>query len=140
MGKPLVMMSASRDVENTELAQSDALTNEVDVELDVFRPAVVHWVDGEVDGGDVVAIDNGGLVHRCEELAEELMEPDAFGGRVSHAMVLSLCTRARDRGLALQRPGDEGVAEVDAEARGRSSRVGAARPIRISVCTEIQCG
>jgi hypothetical protein len=49
--------------------------NKVNVELDVFRPAVMNRVGGEIDGGDVVAVDNGSLVDRTRELLKELSKP-----------------------------------------------------------------
>jgi hypothetical protein len=47
----------------------------VNVELDVFRPAVMNGVGGEIDGGDVVAVDNGSLVDRTRELLKKLSKP-----------------------------------------------------------------
>jgi hypothetical protein len=47
----------------------------VNVELDVFCPAVMNGVGGEIDGGDVVAVDNGSLVDRTRELLKELSKP-----------------------------------------------------------------
>jgi hypothetical protein len=47
----------------------------VNVKLDVFRPAVMNGVGREIDGGDVVAVDNGSLVDRTRELLKKLSKP-----------------------------------------------------------------
>jgi hypothetical protein len=47
-----------RNMENSELSQSDLLANEVDVDLDVLRAAVVDRVGSHVDGAHVVTVDN----------------------------------------------------------------------------------
>lgn len=130
----------SGDVKDAELAQRHALANEVDVELHVLRPAVVHWVGGEVDGGHVVAEHQRGLVHWSQELAEELTEPDALGDGVGDAAVFGLRTGAGHRRLALGGPGDERVAEVDDEAGRGTACVGAARLVSIGEGTYIECG
>jgi hypothetical protein len=55
--------------------KSHLFANKVNVELDVFRPAVMNGVGGEIDSGDVVAVDNGSLVDRTRELLKELSKP-----------------------------------------------------------------
>jgi hypothetical protein len=47
----------------------------VNVKLDVFRPTVMNGVGGEIDGGDIVAVDNGSLVDRTRELLKKLSKP-----------------------------------------------------------------
>jgi hypothetical protein len=49
-------------VNDTEMTERDLLLDEVDVELDMFRPPMIYRVGGEVDGEDVVAEDDSGLV------------------------------------------------------------------------------
>ena len=77
-----------------ELAKRHTLMHKVDVELDVLRPVVMNWVDGQVDNGHIVAVHQRRLVHQREELAEELPEPDALGDRVGNTAVVGLCTGA----------------------------------------------
>ena len=45
-------------MKNSELAQSYLLADEVDVDLDVLRAAMVDGVGSHVDGAHVVAVDN----------------------------------------------------------------------------------
>jgi hypothetical protein len=43
-------------VDDSEITQSDAVSNEVNVQLDVFGAAVMNRILAHVDGGDVVAV------------------------------------------------------------------------------------
>jgi hypothetical protein len=40
----------------------------MNVELDMLRPAMMNWIGGEVDGRNVVAVHNSGLVDGTGEL------------------------------------------------------------------------
>jgi hypothetical protein len=51
-------------MKNLNVTESNLLTNKVDVQLDVLGVTMMNGVGGEVDSGDVVAEDNGGLVNR----------------------------------------------------------------------------
>lgn len=103
------------------------------IQLDVFRLFVMNWVGRHVHARDVVAEHHCGFVDVAPEFAEKLAEPDALSCYICHRSVFGLGTGARYRWLAFQRPRDEGVAEVDAEARGGSPGVGAAALICIRV-------
>ena len=59
-------------MKNSELAQSDLLTDEVDVDLDVFRAAVVDGVGSHVDSAHIVAIDICRKRDRDVEFLEQL--------------------------------------------------------------------
>jgi hypothetical protein len=52
---------------------------------------------GEIDGGDVVAVDNGSLVDGTRELLKELSKPRTLGDNVSNSPILRLGAGARDR-------------------------------------------
>jgi hypothetical protein len=51
-------------VKNSNVTESNLLTNKVDAQLDVLGATMMNGVGGEVDSGDVVAEDDGGLVNR----------------------------------------------------------------------------
>jgi hypothetical protein len=57
-------------VKNSNVTESNLLTNKVDVQLDVLCATMMNGVGGEVDSKDVVAEDNGGLVNRTGKLKE----------------------------------------------------------------------
>jgi len=102
----------------------------------MLRAAMMNWVGCHIDSTDVVTIDNCRRSNRDVKLLKKLPQPAALGDDMSHSSVLRLHTGAGDGGLSLGRPRDEIVAEVDAEAGGGASRVGAANPICIRVCSE----
>ena len=52
------------DMEHAELAEGDLLSDEVDVQLDVFGAPMMDGVGSHVDAGDVVAEDDGGRRER----------------------------------------------------------------------------
>ena len=88
------------------MPESHLLTNEVYIELNMLRSTMIDRVGREVNGGDVVAVDERGLVNITKQLLEQLTEPRAFGNGVSHCAILSLGTRAGDGGLSLGGPRD----------------------------------
>jgi hypothetical protein len=74
------------------------------------RPLVkmsANWVGGEVDGADVVAVDQRAPGEGTVELDEELPEPRSLRHAVGHDAVLRLGTRAGDDRLALRRLGHQ---------------------------------
>jgi hypothetical protein len=91
----------SRYVKNSNVTESNLLTNKVDVQLDVLGVTTMNGVGGEVDSGDVVAKDNGGLVNRTCELRKKLTKPSALSNCIGHSTILSLSARPGDDGLAL---------------------------------------
>ena len=48
-------------MENPNASKSHLLAHKVNVQLDVFSPAMMNGVDGEVHRRDVVAVDNRSL-------------------------------------------------------------------------------
>ena len=80
-----------RDVEDPDAPRSHLLTNEVYVELNMLRSMMMDRVGGEVNGGDVVAVDERSLVNITKQLLEQLTEPRAFRNGVSH------CSSALER-------------------------------------------
>ena len=90
-----------RAVKDAELAESHALPDEEDVQLDMLGTPVVHWVAGEVDGRHIVAEDQRGGAEGRVEFTEQLPKPHALSNGVGHATVLSFSRRARHRGWRL---------------------------------------
>ena len=91
-----------RDMEDPDAPKSHLLTNEVYIELNMLRSTMVDRVGGEVDGGDVVVVDERGLVNITKQLLEQLTYPRALGHGVGHGAILCLGAGAGDRGLPLQ--------------------------------------
>ena len=100
-------------MQNTDMAKSHLIPNKMDIKLNVLGATMMNRVGGEVNGGDVVEVDECGLVNITKKLLEQLTEPRAFSNGVSHCLILSLGTRAGDGGLLLGGPRDQGQPKVD---------------------------
>jgi hypothetical protein len=98
-------------VQDTDITDCNAFPNEVEVDLDMLHTLVLNRVGGEVDGADIVVVDERALWQQSIELQEELSEPTSFGYVIGHGVILSLDARSEDNVLALGGPGDEVVAE-----------------------------
>ena len=123
-------------MKNPNLTERHLLANEVDVNLDVLRAAMLDRVTCHVNSTDVITEDNGGGWKRTMKLKEKLAKPAALSHDMCHGSILGLGTGARHHDLAFGGPRHQVITEVDTVARGRSSGVGAAGPIRVRVCSE----
>jgi hypothetical protein len=99
----------------------------------MLRALMLHGIGGEVDGADVVAVDEGGALKGAVELVEELAHPGGLCHAVGNSAVLDLYAGAGDDGLPLGGPGDEVGAQKHDIARGGPARVGAAAPVSVGV-------
>jgi hypothetical protein len=98
---------------------------------------MLHWIGGEVDRVDVVAVDEGGTLKGAVELVEPLPQLGGLCHAVSHGAVLGLYAGAGDDGLPLGSLGDEvGAQEYDITGCG-PTRVGAANPVIVGVDDEL---
>jgi hypothetical protein len=100
-------------MEDPDIADSNPVTYKVQVDLHMFRPLMLNRVGGEVDGADVVAVDECALGEWAVKLSQELSKPGRFRHAVSNSPVLRLSTGAGDNRLPLGRPGDKVAAEED---------------------------
>jgi hypothetical protein len=89
-------------VEDPNSTGGDIITDEVEIDLYMLGPLVLHGVGGEVDRADVVAVDQCAPGEGTMKLDEELPEPGNLRHTVGHSTVLRLGTRARDDRLALR--------------------------------------
>ena len=81
-------------MENPHTSKSHLLAYKVNVQLDVFSPAMMNGVGGEVDRRDIVTVDNGGLRDIKKQLPEKLAKPRALGDGIGHGPVLGLGARS----------------------------------------------
>ena len=130
-GEHISELSRTGNMRDTELTNGDLLPDEMNIKLYVLGSPVVHWIPGHIHGGDVVAEGDRRGGDLAEQLSEEVTKPGALGDGVRDGSILRLGARPRDRSLVLRRPQNEGVAEEDAEARCRSTRVRASSLVRI---------
>uniref|UniRef100_A0A8R7PFY3 Uncharacterized protein n=1 Tax=Triticum urartu TaxID=4572 RepID=A0A8R7PFY3_TRIUA len=87
-------------VKNPDLTERHLLANEVDVDLDVLRSAMLDRVTCHVNSTDVITKDNGRGRKRTLKLKKKLSKPAALSHGMSHGSVLNLGTGAGHRGLA----------------------------------------
>ena len=85
-------------MENPNMVKGNLLSHEVNIELNMLHTLMVHWVGGEVDHTNIIAVDKSGLVNITQQLLEQLTDPRAFG----HDPILCLGAGAGDRGLSLR--------------------------------------
>jgi hypothetical protein len=99
---------------------------------------MLHGISGEVDGVDVVAVDEGGTLKRVVELVEELAHSEGLHHAVGHSAVLDLCVGAGDDGLPLGGPGYKVGAQEHSIAGSGPARVGAAGLVSVGVDHELR--
>jgi hypothetical protein len=71
------------------------------VNLHMLRTLMLHEIGGEVDGADVVAVNQGAMLEGAVELMEELVQPGSLCHVVGHSAVLNLGAGVGDDGLPL---------------------------------------
>ena len=64
-------------MKHTDSPKGDPFPNEVEVDLHVLGALMLNGVGGEVDGADVVAVDEGGRGQRVMQLLEKLPQQEA---------------------------------------------------------------
>jgi hypothetical protein len=116
-----------------KFTQGNMFMNEMYVNLNVFRPPMVHQVAGHVDGRDIVVEGHRSTVDQAMDLAQKLLKSDALGSSISHHAVFCLRVGAGHCGLAFAGPRHQGFTKEDEVARRKSSGVGAAGPIGVGV-------
>jgi hypothetical protein len=112
----------------------------VDVDLDMLSTQVLNGVGREVDGADVVAVDESALWQWSMELLEELPEPTSFSHAICHGAILSLGAQSGDDVLPLGGSGDEVVIEEHNIAWGGSMCIRTTRLVNIRVDCQLRGG
>ena len=101
-------------MEYPNIADSDSVAHEVQVDLQMLRPLMLNGVGGEIHGADVVTVDERALGERAMELRQELSKPGHLRHAVSDSTVLRLDTGTGDNWPPLGRPGDKVAARKTA--------------------------
>jgi hypothetical protein len=127
-------------VQDADITDGNAFPDEVEVDLDMLCALVLNGVGGEVDGADIVTVDESALRQRSMELLEELPEPTSFSYAVGHSAILSLGARAGDDVLVLGGPRDEIITEKHSVARGGPTCIWATCPVCIRVDRQLGGG
>jgi hypothetical protein len=125
-------------VEDTNAPNGNALTDKVKINLNMLGALVLNGVGGEVDGTDIVAIDQSGPRQGAVQLHKQLSKPTCLCHVVGHDAVLCLSARTGDDALTLQGPGDEVVIQEHRVARSGPGSVGTTGLVSISIDDEVR--
>jgi hypothetical protein len=124
-------------VEDTNVPDGNALTDKVKINLNMLDALVLNGVGREVDGADVVAVEQSGPRQGVVQLHKYLTKPTRLCHTVGHGVVLRLTARTRDDVLTLWGPGAEVVAQEHRVALSGPAGVGTTGTFSISVDNEV---
>jgi hypothetical protein len=125
-------------VEDTNVPDGNTLADKAKINLNMLGALVLNGVGGEVDGADVVTVDQSGPRQGAVQLHKQLLKPTRLCQAVGHGAVLHLSARTRDDALMLRGPGDEVVAQEHCVAQSGPTSVGTTSPVIISVDDEVR--
>jgi len=115
------------------LATSDLFSNKVNVHLNVFSALMMYWITRKVNGTNIITIHQSSQREWKVKLQEKIAKPTRFRYHISSTPVLGFCTRARECGLSLGRPGNEVVTKKHTIAGDRTAGARTSTPISISI-------
>jgi hypothetical protein len=125
-------------MKDTDVPDGNVLMDKVKINLNMLGVLVLNGVGGEVDGTDVVTVNQSDLWQGAAQLHKQLMKPTLLYHIVGHGAVLHLYARTGDDTLTLWEPGNEVVTQEHRVAYSGSASVGTTGPINISVDDEVQ--
>jgi hypothetical protein len=88
-------------VEDTNIFDSNTLTDKVKINLNMLGALILNGVDGEVDGADAAIVDQSGTRLGDVQLHKQLTKPTHLCHIVGHSAILRLSARMRDGMLTL---------------------------------------
>ena len=89
-------------MKNTDSPNGDPFPDEVEVNFHVLGALMLDGVGGEVDGADIVAVDETDGLQGLMKLVQELLQPGCLGNTVGNSPVFGLGAGPRDGVLALR--------------------------------------
>lgn len=100
-------------MKDQEVAQGNLSTDEVNVNLNVFRAKVMDGVDRHIDNTHVLTVDDHRLSNRDVDLLTYLSHLATLGNGMGNRAVLCFHARAGDSGMAFGGPRHQIVVEED---------------------------
>jgi hypothetical protein len=82
------------------MADGDILSNKVEINLHMLDVLMLNGVGGEVDGTDVVTVNQRALRQQTLELMEQLSQPGGLSHTICDSTVLSLHAGTRDDSMS----------------------------------------
>ena len=88
-------------MENANMSNGNLVPDEVEIKLNVLRALMLDRIASQIDGGDVVSVDQSGLHKRATELKQEIAEPRALGDNAGNTSVFRFSAGTRHDRLTL---------------------------------------
>jgi hypothetical protein len=82
-----------REVKDADYTNGVLFTNEMEVDLQMLCALMLNGFGGEVDGADIVTVDDGVPRWHTVEFLKMLMQPRNFGNTISNDTIHRLCAR-----------------------------------------------
>jgi hypothetical protein len=70
LGENVGVLGCRRHMKYPNVAEDDSLPNKMEINLNVLRPLMLNWVAGEINGTNVVTIDQSGTARLVAKLYE----------------------------------------------------------------------
>jgi hypothetical protein len=83
-------------VQDVDVNDGNTFLDKVEVDVNMLCALILNGVGGEVDGADIVIVDESALRQWSMELREEPPEPTTFSHAIGHEAILNLGTRMGD--------------------------------------------
>src|SRR4051812_41744413 len=94
-GENVSILRTGWHMKDPDSTNGNLLSYKVDIQLYVFCPSMLNRVCREVDCSDIIAINNGGLLHRTAQLLEKMTNPASLSNDGGDSTILSFSTRPR---------------------------------------------
>lgn len=85
LGEDVSILRFNRNMENSHCTGSNLVTNKVEIDLNMFGVLMLYRVGGEVDGADIVVVDQGGVGRKHMKLMKQLAKPGSLSYNISNA-------------------------------------------------------
>jgi hypothetical protein len=118
-------------MKNAHSTKSNLLTDEMDIQLNVFGSPVMYWIGRHVYCTDIIAVNNGGCMNRTVQLLKYMANPTSFSNTGGHGTIFRFSRRARYRGLSAGGPAYQIVSKIYAVPGSRASGIRETNPVGI---------
>jgi hypothetical protein len=138
IGEDVDELRSHQNMEGTNVSDGNVLADKVKINLNMFGALMLNGVDGEVDGADVITVDQSDPRQGAVQLHKQLMKPTRLCHVIGHNAVLHLSARTGDGVLTLRVPGDVVVTQEHCVARSGPTSVRTIGPVSISADIEVR--
>ena len=79
-------------MQDAYMADGELLSDEVEVDLNVFCLLMLNWVCGQVDSTNIVTVYRGTAAKRAVKFLQQLAQPTSFSDSICNGAVFSFGT------------------------------------------------